>query len=277
MDYYEYAFKITPFANGVDILVSLLEDTSFESFIEDNGSLLAYVNYEKENEAELKTILAADALQEFNVSFTKKLIPQQNWNAEWESSFSHIVVNDNCIIRAPFHQHADKYSLNIIISPKMSFGTGHHETTFLISNQLFEERLKGHSLLDMGCGTGVLAIIAEKLGAKGIEAIDIDDWSVENTEENIQYNNSCGILVNKGDAALLKNKQFNFILANINKNVLMQDATAYYNAMTPQGVILLSGFFKVDVKDLITHYESCGFSLSLEKSRNEWAMLRFTK
>ena len=277
MDYFEYRFSIEPFEQGADLVISLLEDTTFESFLTENNVLLAYVPFSNDAEDKVKEILKHEISSDFLINYSKQLIPGKNWNAEWESSFNPIEVNEKCIIRAPFHKEDNRFPLNIIISPQMSFGTGHHETTFLMAGQLFNEELESKAILDMGCGTGVLGIIAAKLGAAHITAIDIESGAVDNTLENCKLNDVCGIHVEKGGAEVIKEKKFQLILANINKNVLKSDVLHYSNSLISGGVLLVSGFFLLDIPEIKVHFEKQGLTYFSEQSRNDWAMLRFTK
>ncbi len=276
MNYFEYIFSVKPVIPAVDILISELAEIGFESFEENNEGLKAYIQ-ETQDVTDISDFIKNENLCDFEIKFEKIFVPAQNWNATWESQFEPIIINDHCIIIAPFHKSPLEYKFPILISPKMSFGTGHHATTFLMSKQLFEEDLKDKLVLDMGCGTSVLAIIAEKLGAKNITAIDIDQWGYENSIENVNLNNCRKITVFKGDSSLLNYNEFDLVLANINKNVLLTDVKKYFESIKHKGLILLSGFFEVDIEEIKKKYTEEGFTFLEQKLKNEWALLKFQK
>ena len=207
MNYIEVSVVVEPKEQGSDILIAHLSDLGFESFVESEEGFLAYIQEEEFSEEEV-SLTFGDYQDLFKITFTTKVIPKQNWNKEWESNFQPIDVEGKCYIRAPFHEKKNGYLLDIIIEPKMSFGTGHHDTTQLMIRILMLLNVKNQPLLDMGCGTGVLAIAASLLGANPITAIDIDDWSYENTIENLAKNNINNVSVSKGDAKILEKKTF---------------------------------------------------------------------
>lgn len=204
-----------------------------------------------------------------------KEIADQNWNAEWEKNFEPILVDDKCAVRAPFHNPVTGFAMEIVIEPKMSFGTGHHATTWLMMRALFDLDLKGKKLLDMGSGTGVLAILAEKLGAASCDAIDIDEWAYENALENMQRNGCRRVHCALGGADLLGEKKYDVILANINRNILTRDAAHYLNVLNNGGLILLSGFYTHDVPLVQDAFP--GTTGVRQDSRDEWAMLMLRK
>lgn len=275
MNYIEVSVNVEPREQGSDILIAHLSDLGFESFVESDNGFLAYIQEEEYSEDEVK-LTFGDYEDLFKIEFTTKVIPKQNWNKEWESNFQPIDVEGKCYIRAPFHEKKNGYLLDIIIEPKMSFGTGHHDTTQLMIRILMLLNVKNQSLLDMGCGTGVLAIGASMLGANPITAIDIDDWSYENTIENLSKNNINNVLVNKGDAQILEKKTFNTILANINKNVLLADMSIYKNVLEKNGNLVLSGFFETDINEIKEKAENLGLKYEERYVSNQWAALHFT-
>ena len=275
MNYIEVSVNVEPREQGSDILIAHLSDLGFESFVESDNGFLAYIQEEEFSEEEVQFTFG-DYEDLFKIEFTTKVIPKQNWNKEWESNFQPIDVEGKCYIRAPFHEKKNGYLLDIIIEPKMSFGTGHHDTTQLMIRILMLLNVKNQSLLDMGCGTGVLAIGASMLGANPITAIDIDDWSYENTIENLAKNNINNVLVNKGDAQILEKKTFNTILANINKNVLLADMSIYKNALEKNGNLVLSGFFETDINEIKEKAENLGLKYEERYVSNQWAALHFT-
>ena len=273
MNYFVFRFIINPVLPGTDVLTALLGELPFESFVSTEQGLDAFIKEEDFNDDLLNDLPELD----FTYSFTIEKIQQQNWNAQWESNFNPVLVEDKCIIRASFHEAPQSGIMDIIIDPKMSFGTGHHDTTWLMSRELFALDLKNKSVLDMGCGTGVLAIIAKKLGANTVSGIDIDEWSIENSRENAQVNNCTEILFEKGNASLLSNKKYDIILANINRNVLLNDLETYYNCLCNNGVLLLSGFFENDFNELNQKALSLHYTFEKKESKNNWCLLNYSK
>ncbi|MBD3638412.1 MAG: 50S ribosomal protein L11 methyltransferase [Crocinitomicaceae bacterium] len=208
------------------------------------------------------------------VSFN--LIRDQNWNAKWEENFDPVIIEDKVVIKAPFHKEQFNTNLEIIIQPQMSFGTGHHQTTWLMAKRLYELDLKGKDVLDMGTGTGVLAILAEKRGAAKVFAPDIDEWSFKNAKENCQMNNCERIEVVLGDHQTITDKSFDIIVANINKNVLIEQFSVYSDCLKSSGKLLISGFFETDQTELINKAKEHGFIFEQTYTKDEWAMIEFT-
>jgi len=217
----------------------------FESFVENENGVTAYIQKVEHSETILEDIFALKN-EEFEISFTTEEIAQTNWNSEWEKNFQPIEVDNLVSIRAPFHQNPN-LEYDIIIEPKMSFGTGHHETTHMMVQHLLALDLRHKKVLDMGCGTGILAIFAEMKGAKPIDAIDIDAWCYENSIENCERNKCEHISIYEGDVSLLINKKYDVIIANINRNILMNDLQTYANCLNKNGILLLSGFYQEDI------------------------------
>jgi ribosomal protein L11 methyltransferase len=275
MGYIEVYFKLEPLLPAREILYAELGDKGFDAFEDEVDGVKAYIKQEQFTESLLKD-LTISGIEGQKVDVCITTIANQNWNALWESNFDPIVINSNCIIRAPFHA-VPKVGYDLIISPKMSFGTGHHETTFLMSKELFSLDLKSVDLLDMGSGTGVLAILAEKLGAKNIKAIDIEEGAYINTIDNCKLNNTKNIIVEKGDSKLLDDSLFQVILANINKNILLQDISVYSNSLKIGGKLLLSGFFTTDVDELRNVAFNNGLKFVKMEEKNNWAMLMLEK
>ncbi|MFO0357435.1 MAG: 50S ribosomal protein L11 methyltransferase [Sphingobacteriaceae bacterium] len=272
--YFAYHFIVTPPQPGTEILISLLGDMGFDSFVENEVGFDAYIPEELDGDLHLTEF----EFDDFAFSFDKERIEQTNWNAEWEKNFEPVLVDDLLLIRAPFHEPNKTVKHEIVIMPKMSFGTGHHDTTWLMCKQLFDLGIKGRSVLDMGCGTGVLAILAKKLGAGEVVGIDIDDWSVENSIENCANNNCADIEVKLGDKELLDNyKAFNIILANINKNVLKVQIPLYAKLLKTRGVLLLSGFFNTDVEELEQHAKANQLNLLQTFTKNNWTVMKLEK
>ena len=273
LNYLEFNFSISPVEPAREILIAELGELDFESFVETEGGLLAYILPEKWSDDSLDELFILKS-PEFQISWTSKGIEQQNWNAEWEKNFHPIEINGQCRVRAPFHPEK-KVPFEIIIEPKMSFGTGHHETTHMMLQLLLEEGLKDKKVLDMGCGTGVLAILTALRGATEIDAIDIDEWCVENTQENIQRNHCNGIRVVLGDASILGDKTYDVIIANINRNILMEDIPMYASCLNKHGSLLLSGFY---LRDLGMISSKCGqHDLQFEKNleKNNWVAAKY--
>ncbi|MCT8338537.1 50S ribosomal protein L11 methyltransferase [Flavobacteriaceae bacterium TK19130] len=272
--YIEYDFTVTPLQPAVEILIAQLAEVGFESFVETETGLQAYIQKEEWTDSVLKDVSILNS-KEFTFQHSHSEIEQINWNEAWEQNFSPITVDDICAVRAPFHKSFD-VPYEIIISPKMSFGTGHHETTFMMLQYILKDDFTGKKVLDMGCGTTVLGIMAELKGATEVMAIDIDDWCVENSEENIKLNNCKNITVKQGDAAVLPpNPQFDIILANINKNILLQDIPAYSKCLRDGGVIYFSGFYKDDLEDIKEVCNKNGLQYVGNKQRNDWIAAKF--
>ena len=274
MNYIQYSFIVSPPEPGSDILIALLADIGFESFTQNDFGLDAYIQDELENENLVNDL----KFEDFIFSYMRTEIPKTNWNEEWEKNFSPVYVDDLVCIRAHFHDKSDKVKHDIVITPKMSFGTGHHDTTWLVSKTMFSLDFKNKSVLDMGCGTGILAILAKQLGATKLLGIDIDDWSIENSIENAEINDCSEIEFKKGDANLLpKQEIFDIILANINKNILKQDMPNYFTCLKKDGYLLLSGFFSADVEELKNLAQKIGFTFVESYNKNEWAVIKLVK
>ncbi len=274
MNYIQYSFTVTPVEPVSDILIALLADLGFESFTQNDSGFEAYIQEEQDNETQIKEITFDD----FKFSYERIVIPKTNWNEEWEKNFNPVYVDDLVCIRAHFHPVANHVKHDIVITPKMSFGTGHHDTTWLVSKTMFSIPFVNTHVLDMGCGTGILAILAKQLGATKLLGIDIDEWSIENSIENAEINNASNIEFKKGDASLLPTTEtFDVILANINKNVLKKDLPTYFTCLKKEGYLLLSGFFTTDVQELKSLAESIGFTFTESYHKNEWAVIKLKK
>ncbi|WP_159021571.1 50S ribosomal protein L11 methyltransferase [Formosa sp. L2A11] len=271
--YIGYDFKVTPLQPGVEILIAELGYAGFESFVETETGATAYVQKEEWNENILEDIQILES-DEFEISYTFEEIKQTNWNEEWEKNFNPIVVDDVCAVRAPFHDKFDT-EYDIIIEPKMSFGTGHHETTHMMIQHILKTDFKGKSVLDMGCGTGVLAILAEMRGAKTLDAIDIDNWCYLNSIENVERNHCKNITVYEGDASLLAGKTYDIIIANINRNILLNDIKTYASCLNANGALFLSGFYNDDIPIIEEECSKHMLKLSEKIERNKWVALKF--
>jgi len=271
--YIGYDFKVHPLNPGVEILMAELGLVGFESFVETEDGLTAYIQKADWSEAIIESVQILKS-SEFEITYSFNEIAQTNWNETWEKNFHPIEVEGVCTVRAPFHKQA-KTTLDIIIEPKMSFGTGHHETTHLMIQYLLHEELEGKVVLDMGCGTGVLAIIAEKLGANSVDAIDIDSWSYENSLENIARNQCSKLSVYQGDSQLLSGRSYDLIIANINRNILIADMVAYAKSLNKDGILFLSGFYESDVPLIQKACTSHMLKLVQTRIRGEWVALKF--
>ncbi len=275
INYIGYIFKVSPKEPATEILIAQLGEKGFESFVENEDGVNAYIQENDWNAEILKNIQILNS-SEFKITFEEEVIEQINWNSEWEKNFNQIVVDDLVSIRAPFHENPNlKY--DIIIEPKMSFGTGHHETTHMMVQHLLQLDLANKKILDMGCGTGILAIFAEMKGAKPIDAIDIDTWCYENSLENVERNNCKYISVFEGDASILMNKKYDVIIANINRNILLNDMVSYMNCLNDDGIILFSGFYQEDIPIIDAEVSKYGLTLDKTIERNNWVSLKYIK
>ncbi len=263
-----------------DLLVDALgNEGPYDSFVEMPTGLKAYVQESLFDEDWLKEQLA-DIEEMTSCSYTFENLPDKNWNEEWEKQHKPVLVEaangKRVWVRAPFHEHRSDVDYEIEIEPKMSFGTAHHQTTYMMLSYLTELELAGQRVLDMGCGTAVLAILAKIRGAEYVEAIDIDEWAYNNAIENAQRN-GVALNVRIGDASLLTDQQFDLIIANINRNILLNDMAAYTKVLAQGGTLLLSGFYESDVPVLQQHAEALGLELQQQKVRQSWAALRLLK
>jgi ribosomal protein L11 methyltransferase len=276
MKYVEVSFSIMPFEPWNEIIIANLSILPYESFMEEGEYLKAYIQEQYFDPFDLKDlVLKIKTNKGVIINYEYKNIEHQNWNHVWESHFEPVSINDQLHILAPFHPK-DKYQgLIIEIEPKMSFGTGHHQTTFLMCEEITSLSLDGKKVLDMGSGTGVLAILAEKCGAKEILAIDIESWSVENCEENTKRNKCSKIISKLGDIIDINGHYFDVIIANINKNVLLAHLPSYSKCLNTNGILLLSGFFETDAEDLISAAFEENLVLHSKKIKDGWAMLYF--
>ena len=271
--YLEYDFKVNPLQPATDILIAELGEAGFESFVETDSGVLAYILKSEWKEGVLDDLFILES-PDFEISWTSKEIEQQNWNAEWEKNFHPIKVGDKCMVRAPFHEAID-VEYDIVIEPKMSFGTGHHETTHMMLEHILENDFDGKSVLDMGCGTGVLAILAKKRGAGPVDAIDIDEWCFLNTQENVERNDCSEIQVFMGDSNLLKNRKYDVILANINRNILLEDIPIYAKCLNPKGQLFLSGFYLDDLDAISSKCKANGLEFEKKLEKNRWISVKY--
>jgi len=276
MNYIEITFEISPVNPGVEILSAQLSEIDFESFVETDDGLLAYIPEEKYEEKKLKDLQLLNS-DEFRISYNSKIIKNQNWNKLWESNFKPIIIAERCGVRASFHPEFKNTEQEIIINPQMSFGTAHHETTAMMIELMLDMKFKGKSVLDFGCGTSVLSILAAKLGAENITAVDNDEWAYENSLENIKLNNIENINVFYGDSQILKNKKFNIIIANINRNILIKSISDLNSSLSENGMLMMSGFYEDDIKKIRKETEKFNLKFVDFIVKNKWAAIRLEK
>lgn len=258
------------------LLMAELGNAGFESFVETEETIEAYIP-SRDFTSELLTSEELQNNDFFRFQYTTEVIADQNWNEVWEQNyFEPLLIEDQCVIRAPFHDAYPAAPFEIIISPRMAFGTGNHETTHMMIKAMLEMDLKGKIVLDMGCGSGILSIFAAMKGAKEITAIDIDEWSYSNTIENAALNHVDNILVRLGDASLLTDQRFNVILANIQRNILLQDMVAYRNVLSLGGMLLMSGFYNADLEAIEEKAISLGLKLKCTYELSNWCAAGFS-
>lgn len=276
--YTEFNITLKPDNQEIrDIIIAQLSELGFDSFMEEDRAILAYIPTSELNRNPIGPFDQIELPPSISLSYTQKQIEEKNWNSIWEANFEPIIVDNRCLVRASFHTNLPDTEHEIIIDPRMAFGTGHHQTTYLMIRELLSLNLTGQAVLDMGCGTGILAILAEQLNAQKIVAIDNDSWAYENTLDNIANNGCRRVDVFHGDASLLNEAQFNLILANINLNVLLTDLESYRKALKENGKIIMSGFLESDCPTLIRKASRHGMQLANQATRNSWAILTFTK
>ena len=276
MNYYACSFSNPENEILKDMFMELLGTIGFDSFMDTDEGFEAYCQEPAFDEEELNGIMQME--QFANVKLLKKeLIPDQDWNATWEASYEPVIINEFCRIRAPFHKVEGSYKYDLIIEPKMSFGTAHHETTSQIIELMLQSDFTGLNLLDMGSGTGVLAILAKKLGSATTVAIDNDEWAYRNALDNIRLNDENDIVVELGDAGSLNDRQFDVILANINRNILLRDMKEYVKCLVDGGKIFFSGFYEEDLVLITKEAERLGLTYSNHVTKNNWTAAVFVK
>lgn len=278
MKYFEVTFTAQPCNETItDVLSGLTADIGFESFVECENGMKAYIQQSQFDEAALKQVVEDFPIPGASISYSIMEPEDKNWNEEWEKNFFQPIVIDNrCVIHSTFHKDYPKAEYDIVINPQMAFGTGHHETTSSILGELLEADLKGKSVLDMGCGTSILAILASMRGAGKVTAIDIDDWCVNNSRDNIALNGISNITVELGDASLLNGREpFDVVIANINRNILLQDMPAYAACMKKGSELYISGFYTEDIPVLREKAKSLGMEYVHHREKHNWAAVKF--
>lgn len=279
MNYIEVNFSCNPASEVInDILSATMGEIGFESFTESENGILGYISKDIFNVKNIKNVLSGFPI-ESEISFDYKEIEDRNWNEEWEKHyFEPLVIDNKCIVKSTFHNVTETYDYNILIDPKMAFGTGHHQTTELMIREILKENLTEKTVLDMGCGTAILAILASMRGAKAVTAIDIDRWAYDNAIENLALNNIANVSVSIGDADILPRQEvFDIIFANINRNILLADIHIYAKALNVGGSLYMSGFYTEDIQLIKIECEKNGLTFCYNTKKNNWACTKFTK
>lgn len=278
MNFIQVNFSFEPFEEFMaDILAAELAEIGFDSFVPGENGMQAFIPENKFDESSLKQLIA-DYPIEVAVSYEIITVASKNWNEEWEKHyFEPIVIGDECVIHSSFHKNVPEARYDIIIDPKMAFGTGHHETTSLVIGEILKMDLSNKKVLDMGCGTAVLAILAAMRGATELLAIDIDNWCTENSLENIALNNVSGIEVKLGGAELLEGLHFDIILANINRNILLADIEKYAACLSSGGKLFMSGFYKADIPVIEAEVNRNELELIDFNEKNNWVVVKTIK
>lgn len=277
MNYIELKCQLPGSLEQTEMLVARLAEIGFESFSEDEVYLMAYI---PQNDFNTSDFLTSSLYK--NLGKTKDLeiniIEDQNWNEVWESNFTPVLIDECCQVRSTFHPPKPELEYDILLNPKMAFGTAHHETTALMMKLLLKEKVEGLHILDMGCGTGILGLLARKKGAHKVTAIDIDEWAYNNTLENIELNNLLGFTVKQGGSELLKeDDKYDVILANINKNILLSDIPSYAKVLNKSGRLFLSGFYTEDLDAIVNKAKKSGLIFESDLAENNWVAAIFNK
>ena len=281
MNYIEVCIEINPFSEDIaEQIIALIEDLPFESFVTESPFLKGYIPQEKHSVSEVKTILSAFSNREdLKLTVSNNFIEHENWNALWESNYPPIIIGKRCTVKAGFHKGLPRTRYTIKIEPKMAFGTGHHYTTYLMVDAMLDMNFKGKRVLDMGCGTGILAILAAKMGAvTPIHAIDIDPVAVQSAIENSRKNRVGDMIKSlTGDASLIQRSRYDVILANINRNIILSDLKTYSEALSPGGTLLLSGFYWEDIPMIEADAIRYGLKTTLKREKERWSLLKLEK
>ncbi|MBQ2877723.1 MAG: 50S ribosomal protein L11 methyltransferase [Bacteroidaceae bacterium] len=279
-NYIKTDFTIVPYCEAAaDVLASVLADVGYESFVAADNGLSAYAPQEQYDEFSVAAIVADFPLDGYDIRFVSQCIEGEDWNSEWEKNyFKPIVVDDQCVIHSTFHTDVPQARYNIVVDPKMAFGTGYHQTTCHMIRAILACNLAGCKVLDMGCGTALLAILARKHGASSVVAVDIDEFAYENAKENILLNDTSDIDVRLGGVEVLTpDDKFHYIFANINRNILLADMRHYAACMQAGSVLFISGFYTDDIPVLSDEASRCGLRYEASAEDNRWAMARFVK
>ena len=280
MKYLEFSFRTTPCTEVVnDVLSAVLADAGFESFVEQPDGLLAYIQQSLYDEASVEAAISEFPIPDTAIEYSFVEAEDKDWNEEWEKNFFQpIVIGNRCVIHSTFHHDVPEAEYDIAINPQMAFGTGHHETTSLVIGEILDSNMDGKKVLDMGCGTSILAILARMKGAASCTAIDIDDWCVRNSIENIELNGVDEIEVCLGDASILADKgPFDMVIANINRNILLADMQHYVARMNESATLLMSGFYVDDIPLIKAEAERLGLTFNGYKEKNRWVVTSFKR
>jgi len=275
MEYYEFKFQGIP-ETMKEIIMAELSELGFESFLEEQDGFNGYIPVFAYQKKKILSFLEKRS-QALGFTYEQRKIKAENWNAIWESQYEPVLIDDKCLIRAPFHDSLPGILYEILIEPKMSFGTGHHETTSLMIGMLMKEQVEGKRVLDMGCGTAVLAILACKMAAKAVCAVDPDEWAFQNAKDNILKNNVPRIFVIQGDVKSIPEGEYDMILANINRNVLIDDIPVYSQHLSHSGILMLSGFYLEDLPLISAHAKENKLKFVNSESRNQWVAAKYSK
>ena len=277
MDYLEFTLNLLP-ETDPEVVMALLSEAGFESFDDNDGPLRGYIPETLFDPAGVLPVLD-EMVEKGWILYRYETVQSQNWNALWESNYNPVIIDGQCRVRAPFHLPDNDFRYDLLIEPRMSFGTAHHETTELMISMLLveEETIKGQRVLDMGCGTGVLAILADKMGAGECVAIDNDDWAFENALDNKEKNKAASVTILRGDAGNIPEPAYDLIMANINRNVLLRDLSVYNSHLLTPGNLLISGFYEEDLPSLLQVATTMGFRLQKTKVKNRWMCAKFVR
>ncbi len=277
MNHTKVVFTLTPnITEASEILIARLGEMEYESFIISDSGFEAYISEKDFNKELLKNL--STPFPEVEIEYSCETTPDQNWNKTWEENyFEPITIGNDVMIRGSFHKRDDSIKHDIVINPKMAFGTGHHETTGLMIRYILELELANRSILDMGCGTGILGILCSKLGAGNITGIDIEEWAFNNAIENCKINSVNNMNIIHGDAGNIDKKSYDIVLANINRNILLNDISEYSKALNSKGLLILSGFYQTDLKTVSNEAKKHGLSFVSSKSDNNWVASSYRK
>jgi Ribosomal protein L11 methylase len=276
MKYVEYSFTLPISEIQRDMLSGLLSEMGFDAFMDDEDAFKAYSPSDLVDREAVDELLQMEGLQGLEI-LSVETLPDKDWNEVWEASYQPVVVNEKCRVRAPFHQEDPSFEFDLVIEPKMSFGTANHETTFQMIMMMLDSVFAGKNVLDMGSGTAVLAILAKKLGSKITVAIDNDEWAYNNAFTNIALNGIDDISVELGDANTIGDRKFDVVLANINRNILLRDMHLYEKSLNQNGKLFMSGFYSEDLLRVKKEAERLGLTYRRHLERNNWIAIEFNK
>lgn len=278
MAYLEFEIPVRSWSNSEkEILFALMSQIGFEGFVEGEDDIQAYIDEQRFSSEEFNQLIDELAAMNIKVQYHYHLTEDQNWNKEWEKKFNPVVVEEEVLIRAPFHDSGDDLKYTLVIEPKMSFGTGHHHTTRLMIRAMGSMHIEGKRILDMGSGTGVLGIFGCQKGASRVLGVDIDQWAYENALENAGRNEAANMEVRLGDVGVLGQEMFDIILANITRNTLVRDMSEYNRHLVDEGLILVSGILAEDAQYVLNEAYRCGLFHENTEEESNWISLSFKK